>query len=73
MPDESMPPVAPRSVRAATLDVDGRRRLLAIVGQDGGVRWDPPPDEVLDAGESVLVAATRAGLAELIDMARSPV
>jgi len=29
-------------------------------------------DEVLDAGESVLVVATRAGLTEFIDLARAP-
>jgi Trk K+ transport system NAD-binding subunit len=57
---------------AATLNVAGARRLLAIVDGDGGVHWDPPPDDVLYHGEDVLVAATRAGLADLIDLARAP-
>jgi Trk K+ transport system NAD-binding subunit len=55
------------------LEAPGRRRLLAIVDPDGRVRRDPPADEILDAGESVLVAATRAGLAQFIDLARPPV
>ncbi len=57
---------------AATMVASGRRRLLAIVDPDGRVRWDPPSDEILDPGESVLVAATRAGLAEFIELARGP-
>jgi Trk K+ transport system NAD-binding subunit len=57
---------------ASAMVAPGQRRLLAIVDPDGRVRWDPPADEVLDAGESVLVAATRAGLSEFIDLAREP-
>jgi Trk K+ transport system NAD-binding subunit len=59
-------------IPATTMEAPGRRRLLAIVDPDGRVRWDPPRDEILDAGESVLVAATRSGLAEFIDLARPP-
>ncbi len=57
---------------AATMEAPGRRRLLAIVDPDGRVRWVPPHDEILDAGESVLVAASRAGLAEFVELARAP-
>nr|MBA2299988.1 NAD-binding protein [Chloroflexota bacterium] len=45
-------------VLASSMTATGRRRLLAIEDPDGTVRWQPPADEVLDAGESVLVVAT---------------
>jgi Trk K+ transport system NAD-binding subunit len=55
---------------AAELDQAGALRLLAVA--DPGVevaRWDIPDDEVLDADEEVVVAATRAGLAGLLHLA----
>ena len=58
---------------AASLDKAGARRILAVA--DPGVttaRWDIPADEVLDADEEVVVAATRAGLGELLHLAAEP-
>jgi Trk K+ transport system NAD-binding subunit len=55
---------------AAELDRAGELRLLAVA--DPGVevaRWDIPADEVLDADEEVVVAATRAGLGNLLHLA----
>lgn len=52
---------------ASSLDVPGALRLLAVAdpGSDAA-RWDIPADEILDSDEEVVVAATRAGLAELL-------
>ncbi|HYH92444.1 MAG TPA: hypothetical protein VD763_04730, partial [Candidatus Saccharimonadales bacterium] len=35
-------------------------------------RWDVPPDEVLDAGEEIVIVATRAGLAQVLHLAALP-
>jgi len=52
---------------ASTLDAPGALKLLAVADPGSEeARWDYPPDEVLDAGEEVVVAATRAGLGELL-------
>ena len=59
-------------------------RLASSLGQPGrcesspsptqgpnDARWDFPADEVMDAGEEVVVAATRAGLGDLLHLAAS--
>ena len=57
-------------VLASSLDVPGALRLLAVAdpGSDEA-RWDIPADEILDPDEEVVVAATRAGLANLLQHA----
>jgi len=57
---------------ASSIGRTGALRLLAVAspGSDQA-RWDIPADEVLDAGEEVVVAATRAGLGDLLQLARS--
>ena len=58
---------------ATSLDHVGALRLLAVADPGSEVaRWDVPDDEVLDAGEEVVVAATRAGLADLLHLASLP-
>jgi len=58
---------------AACLDRTGALRVLAVADPGSDVaRWDVPPDEVLDAGEEVVVVASRAGLADLLHLASSP-
>jgi Trk K+ transport system NAD-binding subunit len=55
---------------ASSLDASGALRVLAVADPDSVVaRWDVPDDEVLDAGEEVIVAATRAGLGDLLQLA----
>ncbi len=58
---------------AMSLDTEGALRVLAVAdpGTDEA-RWDIPAEEVLDADEEVVVAATRAGLAELLHLASIP-
>ncbi len=58
---------------ARSMDQSGARRVLAVAdpGSDEA-RWDFPDDEVLDAGEEIVVAATRAGLGELLHLAATP-
>ena len=59
---------------AASLDAEGRLRVLAVADPGSEeARWDIPGDEILDAGEEVVVAATRAGLGELLHLASTPV
>ena len=55
---------------AMSMNEPGARRVLAVAdpGSDEA-RWDFPADEVLDAGEEIVVAATRAGLGELLQLA----
>ena len=55
---------------ASSLNDPGTRRVLAVAdpGSDAA-RWDIPADEVLDADEEIVVAATRAGLANLLQLA----
>jgi Trk K+ transport system NAD-binding subunit len=56
--------------RAWSLDAPGALRLLAVADPGSeAARWDVPDDEILDAGEEVVVAATRAGLGELLHLA----
>ncbi len=58
---------------AASLDAEGRLRVLAVADPGSEeARWDIPADEILDAGEEVVVAATRAGLGELLHLASTP-
>jgi Trk K+ transport system NAD-binding subunit len=58
---------------AASLNAEGRLRVLAVADPGSDVaRWDIPPDEIMDAGEEVVVAATRAGLGELLHLASTP-
>ncbi|AZQ75763.1 potassium transporter TrkA [Streptomyces luteoverticillatus] len=45
----------------------GAWRVLALGGPAATPRWDPPPGHVLAPGDRVIVAATREGLAELLD------
>jgi hypothetical protein len=57
---------------ASSLHQAGTVRLLAVAdpGTDAETaRWDITTDETLDAGEDVIVAATRAGLADLLRLA----
>jgi Trk K+ transport system NAD-binding subunit len=55
---------------AASLELAGTMRVLAVAdpGSDAA-RWDVPPDEILDADEEIVVAATRAGLGGLLQLA----
>ncbi len=58
---------------AASLHAPGELRVLAVA--DPGTedaRWDFPADEVLDADEEVVVAATRAGLGQVLRWAATP-
>ncbi len=55
---------------AASLETPGALRVLAVADPGSEeARWTYPADEVLDAGEEVVVAATRAGLGELLHLA----
>jgi Trk K+ transport system NAD-binding subunit len=55
---------------ASSLDRTGALRILAVADPGSAVaRWDYPLDEAMDAGEEVIVAATRAGLGELLQLA----
>ncbi len=54
------------------LDEVGARRVLGVIGADDGrPEWHPGPDRPLRAGEDVMVAATRAGLASLLHLSRA--
>ncbi len=56
--------------RAADFDQAGVMRVLAVADPGSDVaRWDVPADEILDADEEIVVAATRAGLADLLHLA----
>lgn len=58
---------------ASSLGGTGALRVLAVADPGSEVaRWSYPADEVMDAGEEVVVAATRAGLAELLRLAATP-
>ena len=58
---------------AGSLDVAGTMRVLAVADPGSDVaRWDVPPDEILDADEEIVVAATRGGLADLLHLAAIP-
>ncbi len=58
---------------ASSLDGVGRLRVLAVADPGSeDARWDIPADEVLDADEEVVVAATRAGLGDLLHLATTP-
>lgn len=55
---------------ARDMSEPGSRIVLAVADPGSEVaRWDFPDDEVLDAGEEVIVVATRAGLGELLQQA----
>jgi Trk K+ transport system NAD-binding subunit len=55
---------------ASSLGGVGALRILAVADPGSeDARWDFPADEVMDAGEEVVVAATRAGLGELLHLA----
>jgi Trk K+ transport system NAD-binding subunit len=57
---------------ASSLGTVGALRILAVADPGSeAARWDFPDDERMDAGEEVVVAATRAGLAQLLDLASS--
>ncbi len=59
---------------ASSLGTVGALRILAVADPGSeAARWDFPDDERMDAGEEVVVAATRAGLAQLLDLASSQV
>jgi Trk K+ transport system NAD-binding subunit len=56
------------------VNATGERRILGTVGPDASpARWDPDPGAVLAPGTDLVVAATRAGLAALLDRARPAV
>lgn len=58
---------------ASSLGGVGALRVLAVADPGSDVaRWDFPADEVMDAGEEVVVAATRAGLGDLLHLAATP-
>ena len=58
---------------AASLGGTGVLRVLAVADPGSEeARWSFPPDEVMDAGEEVVVAATRAGLGDLLHLAATP-
>jgi Trk K+ transport system NAD-binding subunit len=59
--------------RVGDVDATGERRILGTVGPDASpARWEPDPNAVLAPGTDLVVAATRAGLAALLDRARPP-
>ena len=58
---------------ASSLGATGVLRVLAVADPGSEeARWSFPADEVMDAGEEVVVAATRAGLGELLHLAATP-
>jgi Trk K+ transport system NAD-binding subunit len=58
---------------ASSLGGAGSLRVLAVADPGAEVaRWVFPADEVMDAGEEVVVAATRAGLGALLQLAATP-
>jgi Trk K+ transport system NAD-binding subunit len=62
---------------ASSLEAAGALRVLAVADPGSDLaRWEFPADEVMDADEEVIVAATRAGLGALLQLAstaRDPV
>lgn len=59
--------------RVADLIQSGELRIVAVADPGSDVaRWDYPADEILDPDEEVIAAATRAGLAHLLDLSRVP-
>jgi Trk K+ transport system NAD-binding subunit len=57
---------------ASSLGGAGSLRVLAVADPGSEIaRWDVPADEIMDAGEEVVVAATRTGLGELLRLAAS--
>ena len=58
-------------MRVAELQRQGDRRIVAVAdpGTDEA-RWDFGDDEILDPDEEVVAVATRAGLAELLELTR---
>ena len=59
---------------ASSLGDAGALRVLAVADPGSEVaRWTFPADEVMDADEEVVVAATRAGLGGLLQLAATPV
>ncbi len=58
---------------ASSLVAAGALRVLAVADPGSeDARWSFPADERMDAGEEVVVAATRAGLGELLHLAATP-
>jgi Trk K+ transport system NAD-binding subunit len=58
---------------ASSLGGAGALRVLAVADPGSEVaRWTFPDDEIMDADEEVVVAATRAGLGELLRLAATP-
>ena len=62
-----------------SLDAAGARRVIALMRRwdddserDTGTTWRPSPERRLVANEEVVFAATRAGLAEVLELAREP-
>jgi Trk K+ transport system NAD-binding subunit len=59
---------------ASSLGATGALVVLAVADPGSETaRWDYPASEVMDAGEEVVVAATRAGLADLLQLASNVV
>ena len=59
---------------ASSLGATGALRVLAVADPGSeAARWDFPADEVMDPGEEVVVAATRAGLGDLLQLASTAV
>jgi hypothetical protein len=55
---------------ASSLEAAGVLRVLAVADPGSDLaRWEFPADEVMDADEEVIVAATRAGLGALLQLA----
>ncbi len=54
------------------LDLAGERSILAIDGPgDDDAEWLPGPEDVARPGDELIVAATRAGLARLLERSRA--
>ena len=53
------------------IDEVGARRILAIAAPGSPARWRPAPEGTIAAGEELVVATTRSGLARLLEQSRT--
>ena len=56
----------------AAIDEVGARRILTVTPPRGPATWRPAPDVTVAAGDELVVATTRSGLAKLLDRSRPP-
>lgn len=54
-----------------SVDQPGQCRLLAMIDRDGEPRWHPGRDESISPGSDLVVAATRKGLADLLQLSHA--